>query len=571
MPNPKLEYVVINDFTGGIQNKVLNTGVFSVPTQRLGTAVEEDTYGCVCLPTGGLGPLPERTYNIVAGPEEGDYPIYPNLDVPAVFISGAHLTGPILTSDANGITQAALYVATEYYEEVGAEVHRRWNVQQVGLWMDPPTYVFIDIFEGDTDTGGAVRGTWFTDYRSQTSEENESVAGFPTIVYSWYPEGGGTGDDVWHQWPNPTTPDTNTVYDINAAEWPGQPLLWLSNDKTVGHQGRFVGFEQTFYLHGSPTATWSSDEQIYFSRVNLQALHSKEAAAFGYEKMTGFGVAVSTSTDELFCVKHRGGAITVNGDLENPAIVWLPGVTSTGGYSTQAVYTPIGAVYGVKGGGVYAWAGGDNSVKISVGLEDDFWLAPGSEQFNGYRGQFAYWDDWIITPNNWLYDYQTESWWRLEDPDLFTWMYAQRDIVNNYLWCLPAAVDAEGDVVITAFDKTTPRTSFSFKSQPFAFTENRGWDVRELVLVAQGSGTVEVQLIDGNEVVSEFTFTISELLQPAYLRATGIQKLHQGLQIKFVSTGATAETPAPIIYELRIGHRPHAHLENEGQFSRDEP
>lgn len=573
MPDPSLQWLVLDDFSPGIQNKVLHTGQLAVPNKGgLGAAVEEDTYRCIALPTGGLGPLPMRTFNYLAS-DFGSIPISAN--IAKVNISGGQLSGPILDAvGLSGPTQAAFYIAFEYYQAGGVpNPQHKWKVYQFGLWDDPTLVTQIDSVDSVTvNPGTQIRGTWFTDYRTQLVEADESIAGYPVIVYSWY-EGGGGNDDanIWHMFPSPVTPTAVSILDLNLVNGFIPPIPTLSVDKTVGHQGRYVGFEQTFYFAGSATATWSSDEQIYFSNTNLYTLFSTSASAFGYEKMTGFGAVYSTSTDELFCVKHKYGALTVNGPMENPTIVWLPGVTSTGGYSMQACYTPIGVIYGVKDGGVYAWAGGDNSNKISAVLEDDFFECPGLDQYNQYRGQFAYWDDWIITPNNWLYDYQGQGWWRLEDPDEYTFFLCQRDIVNNYLFTAPVDYTANSDVLIAGFQKTIAAHDYSWKSQPFSQTMDQSWKIREVVIKAQGVGQVQVTLVNiigsglaENHATLIFDFNNDNIA--TVQRATWDTKGFQEIQMTLVATGDEEDpsAPAPIIHEVRLGWMPDTHLVNVG-------
>lgn len=558
MAREDLQWLVINDFSAGIQNKVMNaTGTVpgaagtSTPA-RLGTAVEDDTYRCIALPTGGLGPLPGRTFAHYR----------PSLVPPAnaafghVRIVGFHLTGPVLDVGEAGETTAVIYQAYEWVDTTTDTRHFR--VIRFGMWDDPPIETIIYTWNGTPPSQGPVyRGCWFTDYRANPGDP--TIAGTPIISFAWF-EGAGGGKEVWVAYPDPANPGVDATVDIATQ---------LSVDGLAGHQGRLVALEGRVDIHGGGgSAQWGSNERAWFTKVNSLTLHSDQAAIFGYERQCGYGSIGSVSTDEFLMVKHRGGGLTVNGDLENPTVVWLPGLVSTSGIMVEGVYSPIGWVYGVQDGGVYVWAGGDAAEKISAVLEDGFWIHPGwMANINQYRGQMMVWDDWIVTPRNWLYDTQGQGWWRLDNPDEVDCYLWQRDVVWNYLWGAPYAYSTATDPIFYKWRKRTPAHSYSWKSQPLPQSMFRTIQAREVVLVAQGVGTVVITLHDENGATRVETFTIDSHTTPRALRATTSHRHLNHVQVQIQATGDAAEptSPAPLVYEVRIGWREASRLANEPQ------
>lgn len=134
------------------------------------------------------------------------------------------------------------------------------------------------------------------------------------------------------------------------------------------------------------------------------------------DAVTGIGTIGVITIDQLLVVKHVGGGAAVSGDLDNPTIHRLPYIESTGGVVCKGVSTPIGFVYG-SDNGIFAWQGGDSTQKLSPQLDGFFWdhVAGDAnyEKYSACRGRMGHWNDLVLVPNNYVYDIEKQSWWRL--------------------------------------------------------------------------------------------------------------------------------------------------------------
>lgn len=129
-----------------------------------------------------------------------------------------------------------------------------------------------------------------------------------------------------------------------------------------------------------------------------------------------FGVIGVVTIDQLLLIKHAGGGALVSGDLDNPTHQRLPHIESTGGLIHKGTHTPIGFCYGSPNG-IFVWQGGNESTRISPQLDGFFWDhtdGTPAESYAGARGRFAYWDGYILAPNNYIFDIEAQSWWRLK-------------------------------------------------------------------------------------------------------------------------------------------------------------
>lgn len=128
-----------------------------------------------------------------------------------------------------------------------------------------------------------------------------------------------------------------------------------------------------------------------------------------------FGTVGVITVDQLLLIKHFGGGALLSGDLADPTVTRLPYIESTGGIICKGTNTPIGFVYG-SNRGIFLWQGGDTSDHISPQLDGFFWdHTQGStdEIYAGSRGRMAYWNRLIWVPNNYVYDADKQSWWRV--------------------------------------------------------------------------------------------------------------------------------------------------------------
>lgn len=98
------------------------------------------------------------------------------------------------------------------------------------------------------------------------------------------------------------------------------------------------------------------------------------------------------------------------------------------------------------------------------------------------------------------------------------------------------------------------RNDFSWRSQPLQAARGRYLTYREIELVAQGDGTVTVQVvgIDGASATASFTF--DSTARPLLMRKS-ISVETWDAQIVITSTGNEASDAAPTVYRARAGYR----------------
>lgn len=557
MPNDTLKKIAITDFSPGIMQKLNRLGG-DTAMYPLGAADQTNTFRCIALPGGGLGPMPQRTVTYARSPQTPEAGSFANVYNNRVTISGAHMAGPIFAAGGTGFTRQELHIAYEWgFKVSGTQFTRRYAWERHRLWEATPTvdslvgYASTD--EGGTITAPQMRPTWFHTYRADSA--SQLAIGAPLVVAGWYAGGGGLTQRFWDTFPNAATLGSNTPGAIRAASNP---------EGIFGHQGRSVELDQTSWTHGT-TGTWSFNEQVFYTKVNLASLDNNSlAAVYGQEDAEGFGAFASVNASELMLVRIGYGGYIIRGDLNNPTVLFVPGIPGTGNTRHTAAITPVGLVYGSRNGGVWAWSGGDTADLLSPQLDNDFWCPNGTTgDFTDYAGKFAFWKELILTPHNWAYDWRNKSWWRLEDPtviDIYHWC---QNADSHVIYGAPQYVNSASlSTSLAGWDASTPATSWSWESQVLPLGDYRTANVREVVLVAQGVGTVKFTLSGYNSlgvlITENHTGTWANQSLPEAIRFPVALNEISGMRIRLEATASAAATP--IVWEANIMFRPDTHL-----------
>lgn len=537
----QLRYLNLNDFTPGIMQKSMRATT-SAGSYPLGSAQSTNTHRCIALPGGGLGPLPKRnTAYTLTAPEGASA-----TDDAKYHIVGFYSFGPV-SSGTPPAGPDELHIGVEYI--IGAVRKFRWYRMR--------------IFDGSNtlDTLKSINSAeasppaifWGMSFATQRMNPGALTSpGFPVVVTSWEAGAGGVNEKFITVYPDPTTvvtAATNAIKDLSTTRY----------GAVITHQNRVVLLEGLVYPHGTPGAMFTN-EQISFTDANGFTLGT-QAQVFMPEFPNGYGAYGSMSAGELFLVKQQGGGVIVQGDIANPSIIRLPGVPSVGNLSARAVSTPVGLLYPVNEGGIWSWRGGDSSTKMSDALEDDFFVAPGTVSHNNERVFLAEWHDWVLVSNNWLLDTRTGSWWRIEDPSVFTFLHWSRGF--NATWMYGAAgnvASGANNIFAYEFKRTLPASSYSWQSHPmFVEDGDRKVDVRELVITGQGAGTIAVSFIkEDGSTISTHTATFTSTTQAKRFKFN-VHAEMENVQVKIVST-ATSTGPAPVCYGVRVGWQPATRL-----------
>lgn len=556
MPNDTLKKIAISDFSPGIMQKLNRLGG-DTAMFPLGAADKTNTYRCIALPGGGLGPLPQRTVSYSRSPATPEAGAFASVFNGHVTISGAHMAGPIFAAGGAGFTRQELHIAYEWgFNVSGTQYTRKYTWERHRLWEATPgidTIVgYASTAEGGTITAPQMRPTWFHTYRADAS--SQLAIGAPLVVGGWYAGGGGLAQRFWSTYPNPTTLTSDTPGPIRAASNP---------EGIFGHQGRSVELDQTTWSHGS-VGTWSFNEQVFYTKVNLASLDNNSlAAVYGQEDAEGFGAFASVNASELMLVRIGYGGYIIRGDLNNPTVIFVPGIPGTGNSRHTAAITPVGLVYGSRNGGVWAWAGGDTADLLSPQLDNDFWLPGGQpNDFVDYAGKFAFWKEYILTPHNWLYDWRNKSWWRIEDSGVIDIVHWCQNTDSHVIYGAPGSVNNTQTVSLAGWDAGVPATSWSWESQALPLGDYRTAQPREVVIIAQGVGTVKFTLSgwdsQGNLVSENHTATwASASIPEAFRFPVNLNQLTH-MRIRLEATATAAATP--IVWEANIMYRPDTHL-----------
>lgn len=397
--------------------------------------------------------------------------------------------------------------------------------------------------------------------------------------------GGGSGWQTFWTFPNLATPAVNSTIRVN---WLGQYGLLL-----LGHQGRAVTIGT--YPHNLGAGVFTNGEMLFYSDVQQVGVVTPVGAgnlAVGEENPSLYGAACSMAANELILIKHSGGAILVRGDLDNPNVLRLPFVESTGGIISAGCASPVGFVYLTRSG-VFSWTGGLTANKLSKQIEgyqpfNNFVATTQEAAVTGSRGRFAYWDPFVCCPRNWLYNTHNQSWWRLEDVNHVQEVLPSTDYEaatpygcydvspqTGSLYAFPYRLGAGPSPVGTthAFRYswneliTNYRSHFRWTSQPIMRSFDRYMVLQDIELAAipvtTGTGIVTV-ILTGYDENGSLTGASTVIFSMA-LGTAGIP-LYQGQNVPnipkcrsfTISIAADTDTPspgAPSIMGIRVGYR----------------
>lgn len=540
MPSPdNVQWVQIKDFRAGIAD---NPGATYPP----GQAQRAFTYRCIADRAGALIPLPQGTpLSNVPGSEAG-----------ISAINGLYLP-PITVVSTSGTPALVPPHELIVGNEIVFQAQRFQNLQRIrrdiaGYPADQITRVIYADSSPAVATVGGFRpiGMSFGTTRSQRS--NPNIPGVPVVIANYW---AGVGQGYLLEFPDDGNPGSQQPYYIY------QNNNWILS--VACHQARVVIDKINSHSHGANAISVMS-ENISWSATSdvTTANFSTPDIVFVVENPSGLAFMHSMSANELFVIKQASGGAYVSGDLNFSTIVSLPLVTGSDIAHTP-VSSDIGVVYGSRSSGVWAWSHGDNSNLISPQMDPLFWtlassIGTGQDDFGGVAYQFARSDDWVLTPNNFLYDTQLKSWWRLEDPTVATFRYMAanfRFIYGAHPWydhqSQPSGVVSNP---IFYYDRVNPANSYSWQSQPLWETIDTLVDIREIALRVKGVGTVTVELRGESNLNNPITATVSfSAIAPTLIR-TPIRIQDSNISVRLISTVSGFGTAAPTIYECNLAY-----------------
>jgi hypothetical protein len=438
---PDLTPITINDFTPGIITGNFNGPVYS-SAAPLGSA--SLAYRCIARLNVGLVPLPSyhidqtKSFLSGAGPANltcSDMQCFAGSSGPDVIAVGWSSANPtsfyyqidVWTANTgynNGVYSHGL-VATS--TSMGAYY---WPNLAKAFWSAANNVVGVISFEPSITVASSVT-TWVA-----------------------VPNSSGTGNSQTGTIPGPPP--------LKSAYWGGRMVFMTP---APNQAGLFTLFDSLY----------TSDIQATTNIIGPEFFEPENGGQIG-----AWG---SVSTGEFFIIYQGGGCVLIYGDIQNPSqAVYMPAVTGTGQAIGPAVPTSIGSVYVTDLAGAYVWNGGNTSQKISNQIPDNSLIrtptnfAPGTflPPLFG-QSNIKTWQDWVMFPNNWLYDTITQSWWQIESQSVYSFqVYAGQAgaVANFYGTPANATVPSGGPSSVTVplmqFNRNVPCSSYLWVSNPIA-------------------------------------------------------------------------------------------------------
>lgn len=593
----------LTDFTRGISSGY-HSSVGEQP-QPDGFARDTETYGCFGLPNGGLAPLPTITFSRDGGdpatgysgqkwPTEADG--YPADYDERIAVLDAHVVSPVIHAPALGTAVDDTDAPVDLFT-----VRQWWMVTTDDTKVDTIfRFRGHPVWSGDTSNNFApkdvhalaVRANWdphpsrwkygwgsIMETRTQPTDADVQTIGPPVVV-----AGMGTflyiadiADELdegvelggYFSWPDLHTSNeegfavpVDDTYTLPAALGAALPGV------VFGHQGRLCSigrqsgykFAQLLAYHGNNGGTRAASELVHYWPVNDIYNTQFQNATFLEEHSTGYGSWRSVNANSLLLVKNTGGAVQVNGDLDLPQVVRLPGVPSVGGLANRGAVADKGYVYGTASG-VWIWAGGDVAEHVSPDLADDFWVPDDPtiprRQLGQLVGSWAFRRPFVFGPNNWLLDMRTGGWFRYwptpdQDPTNGT-IFAYNEVdVNGDLWAVVPSYLLDTRFY-AQFGQDSAQSKYVWRSQPLARSRGRMLKYRQVELVASGTGRVTVELFSLNETPQQVTFDVAS--DTAVSKVEFVSLAAKDVEVRITSEGGDADTPAPIVHRVSLGFR----------------
>lgn len=552
-----VEWATIKDFSPGIQQIVS-------PNHPIGAAQETRTYKCHSIKDGALAPLPSMQQTI---PHDLDL-LSPGATLLSeeYRIAGLCVNNPVFwTDNETGIYQnnSEIYVAFEHWEDDGGTEQQVLTVCRYKRNLNTPVWETLDtrIYAQTFDPEVRPKKCEFITIRSNPA----SVTDAGPMVVCWAFAG-------WAQcFPDPTTPTVNST-----AFLPGDNVDDVASgglvgpDGIVAHQGRAVQFPLAVLAVGDDQL-YTTNESLFWSILNdVETMDTTIGSSYfktivSYDNPTGYQVYQSLTANELLLIKARGGALVVSGNLNDFQVRNLPNVRGTGHSMNRGSVSPKGFVYPTDAGGVWVWGGGDESEHITKYMEPDFWRPPAvspandptpTENLWGYQpSKCTDWNQFVMFPNNWLWDTDFDGWWKIDDGADFVIHKWEADWRGLNCYGTPSGFTTDTDAVLYEFNKTIPASNYSWESHPLPFSVERNTEIRNIIPVTTGDGTVQIVLRSVNDQTGTITktFTVDAAKIPNVQDwSTSIKGTHHTIQI--ISIGADTDTPAPTVHEIRIGY-----------------
>lgn len=532
------DWLDVTDFTAGVYDySSIAASSPNVPAPK-GAADAGQTWACIALPAGGLGPLPgvavehiwTPTHNTGAGEEN-------------------YITGWLVHDElADGTTEC--FVILEYDNGT----NRLWEA----FSFIAETGVFTPIvFESNPSSADGIFGSPYPQLTRVANTDPTTTPGLPVIVF---PSGGPatastpTDSESGQLWvyPDPTNPTAYGAQQLITSVGGGD--FSSVSGQVIVHESRILVFAGITYDYPAGGG-FETNEQINFTDPPNSNIFGFQQTVIEGEEPFGYGCAGSISAGELFLVKKRGGGVVVTGDLVDFNATYLPGVQPTGGLYGRGDSGVGGFAYCSWDNGLWIWNGSNTSQKASSQLDDNFFLPPeflGGMDSNNY-GFFCQWiGDKLYTSNNMVFDSRTNGWWRYYPTKAQGGMdlYYVNPVKGPSFYAGVLSFDdvsgTANPVFMLRFDEDTPTETFQWHSLPIRLTTKRYVQARSIIVRASSNdgntgSQVKISIFNGTTQVGSVTTPSGDITSvPTMIR----------MPIGGVSAGSTPYSSEDITFRI---------------------
>jgi hypothetical protein len=495
---PGKNWIVLTDFTAGIVQRPYGADLpgggtvigpnasYSITTPDKPSAQYSNndfTFGCIANPAGGLQPLPLLIFGAGSTPDITTTLTAPNADTIDYFGTLSQMVDPDASFTSFG---DAIYIVIQYVKSGGTMA----------------TTELRELFLNNASNNP------FSDFDfTSTGSSKPYYYNGPMVYYT----DDGMGSDIACLVYGSQNPSTG--YSPGVAITPNTGGILAQIGTSVqgwffSHQGRllFVNQAPGPYNNANINVISFTDPPESDSLGTQQEI----VVPTNFDDITCFG---SISSGELLLLCRQYGGVIISGDIFSPIVTTVPGVQGTQSLSGPGLITPLGMVYLSGGSGAWAWNGGSAANKLSAQLVNNFFdVAADTLTF-----QLTQMDNWILFPNNWLYDMVTSSWWQLPPhPD---YRYAYYAVVNfnspvtsglyGPALCALPATESTPPQYLSVMSYANGYSDWQWTSNPMVVSHGEVVDVREIViaytaLITGALITVKAWGTDGTSLAQTF-------------------------------------------------------------------
>ena len=607
-PETDYSWIELDDFTAGCYDYTsISGGTPNVPAPK-GAADATQTFACIALPSGGLGPLPGVAQAYSWPLTNGTTTYLVGLLVHDELNDGT--TEAVIIGEydngTNHIWGAASYIletttATSIVETTEASAVGIFGspypqftrasplVEVTGVTLDGTTAVITvvsggwpGVAVGDYATVVSGTGTIPADTTVQSIAGNDLTLSGPTTASGTatvgftdvnqpgnpvvvFPSGGPaqpTTAGALYMYPNPQTPTSYTPYDMI-------PLTPSQTGQVIVHQHRIIVLSGINFPYPAGGG-FLTNEQINFTDPPNSQVLGFQQTVLAAEEPYGYGAGGSQSAGELFLVKKRGGGLIVSGDIFSPSVTFFPGIQPTGGFYGSASSGVTGFYYCSANNGAWVWNGGNTSMKISKQLDDSFFLPAefSTMDSNNYGFYCRCIGDKVYFSNNWLFDTRTGGWWKYypDESQGGTNLFWVNEVDGPDIYAAVLSFPDSNKDFLFRFDQTIPQENYQWQSLPIRLTTNRFVELRQVVVRASSNSgntasTVKVSVYNGTTEVGSVTTPSSQIGEAPTMIRMPIGSTNAGsnpyasedLTIRITGMGNSGA--APNVHSVSLGYK----------------